>query len=110
MSMAETARLLPWSTLDGNPCFLRGDGTGYLSRVADSIESVQLGMAGELLGHAADMLADDKATPDQLRFALARMSESLRNRGRRLVRFVVTISSNGNQGLLPNVRHARDDQ
>ncbi|WDO07537.1 hypothetical protein ME763_18830 [Streptomyces murinus] len=79
MSTAETARLLPWSTLDGNPCFLRGDGTGYLSRVADSIESVQLGMAGELLGHAADMLADDKATPDQLRFALARMSESLRD-------------------------------
>lgn len=71
------ARLLPWAGSGGKPCFLVTDGTGYLSRVADNIESVQLGMAGELLGHAADMLADSRATPAQLRFLLARMSEAL---------------------------------
>lgn len=79
MSTTQTARLLPWSTPDGKPCFLHGDGSGYLSRVADNIESVQLGMAVELLDHAADMLTDHKATSDQLRFVLARMSEALRD-------------------------------
>ena len=69
------ARLLPWAGLEGKPCFLHSDGTGYVSRVADNIESVQLGMAGELLDHAAELLADQKATSDQLRFLLARMNE-----------------------------------
>ncbi|MEV6795355.1 hypothetical protein AB0M87_25955 [Streptomyces sp. NPDC051320] len=63
--------------MEGKPAYLVGDGTGYLSRVADNIESVQLGMASDLLGHAADMLADRTATPHQLRFVLARMTESL---------------------------------
>lgn len=71
------ARLLPWAGPEGKPCLLHSDGTGYLSRVADNIEAVQLGMAGELLDHATELLADRKATSDQLRFVLARMSESL---------------------------------
>lgn len=75
----ETARLLPWSGPEGKPCYLIGDGTGYLSRVADNIECVQLGMAGELLDHAADMLGDEKATSAQLRFLAARMAEALRD-------------------------------
>ena len=37
---AETARLLPWSGPEGKPCYLVSDGTGYVSRVADNIESV----------------------------------------------------------------------
>jgi hypothetical protein len=72
-------RLLPWTGPEGKPCYLVGDGTGYLSRVADTVESVQLGMAGELLDHAADMLADRRATPVQLRFLAARMVEALRD-------------------------------
>ncbi|MFE9096265.1 hypothetical protein [Streptomyces sp. NPDC007264] len=71
------ARLLPWAGPDGKRCYLVTDGTGYLSRLADDIESVQLGMAAELLGHAADMLADHRATCAQLRYLLARMSEAL---------------------------------
>ncbi|MEU6916083.1 hypothetical protein [Streptomyces olindensis] len=73
---AET-RLLPWAGTGGKPCYLVTDGTGHVSRVADTVESVQLGMAGGLLDHAADMLADPGATPAQLRFLLARMSEAL---------------------------------
>ncbi|WP_419248355.1 hypothetical protein [Streptomyces virginiae] len=73
------ARLLPWTGTDDKPCYLIGDGTGYLSRVADNIESVQLGMAAELLDHAADMLADGKVTTPQLRYLAARMAESLRD-------------------------------
>jgi hypothetical protein len=45
--------------------------------VADTIEGVQLGMASDLLDHAADMPADSRATAAQLRFLLARMSEAL---------------------------------
>jgi hypothetical protein len=78
-SWTDTARLLPWSGPEGKPCYLVGDGTGYLSRVADNIESVQLGMSAELLDHAADMLADHKATSAQLRFLAARMAEALRD-------------------------------
>lgn len=76
-SPTQRTRLLPWATPDGKPCFLSGDGTGYLSRLADGVESMQIGMADELLAHATDMLADHRATPDQLRFLLSRMSEAL---------------------------------
>ncbi|MBP5863562.1 hypothetical protein QBA57_25930 [Streptomyces scabiei] len=86
-------RLLPWSNPDGNPCYLVAEAsrTGPLSRVADNVEAVQLGMAGDLLGHAADLLDDAKATAPQLRFLAARLTESLhdvhriaRSRGARL--------------------------
>lgn len=77
--MTHTARLLPWSTPDGKPCYLSSDGSGYVARVADNIESVQLGMAGDLLDHVAELLNDGKATADQLRFALACMSQALRD-------------------------------
>ncbi|MFG2503339.1 hypothetical protein ACGFSB_34665 [Streptomyces sp. NPDC048441] len=76
--MTNQTRLLPWSTLEGNPCVLVGPGTGFMSRMADNIESVQLGMAGDLLGHAADTITDPKATPEELRFVAARLTESLR--------------------------------
>ncbi|MFG2132275.1 hypothetical protein ACGFNV_31300 [Streptomyces sp. NPDC048751] len=72
-------RLLPWASPEGKPCYLVGDGTGRLSRLADTVEAVQLGMAGELLAHAADMLADRKVTSAQLRFLAARMAEALRD-------------------------------
>ncbi|MEU0136998.1 hypothetical protein ABZ172_23675 [Streptomyces sp. NPDC006296] len=74
-----TARLLPWAGPEGKPCYVLGDGTGHVSRVADTIESIQLGMAAELLGHAADMLDDRPVTVVQLRYAVARMAESLRD-------------------------------
>ncbi|MFF1902263.1 hypothetical protein [Kitasatospora sp. NPDC058218] len=40
---------------------------------------MQLGMAAELLGHAAEMLVDRRATAVQLRFLAARLAESLRD-------------------------------
>lgn len=92
-STANRPRLLPWSTLDGNPCYLVTDdtGTGRLSRLADDIETVQLGMADDLLGHAVDLLGDTKVTAPQLRYLAARLTEALhdvhriaRSRGARL--------------------------
>ncbi|GGZ22667.1 hypothetical protein GCM10010387_14850 [Streptomyces inusitatus] len=73
------ARLLPWSSPEGKPCYLDGDGTGYISRVADTIENVQLGMAGDLLVHADDLLAEGGVAPDRLRLTLEQLTEALRN-------------------------------
>jgi hypothetical protein len=73
-----TFRLLPWTGSEGKPCYVLGDGTGYVSRMADGIESVQLGMAGDLLGHAAELLADQKVTGAEIHFLASRLSESLR--------------------------------
>ncbi|MEZ7003491.1 hypothetical protein [Streptomyces sp. AD55] len=72
-------RLLPWSSLDGNPCHLVTDdtGTGRLSRLADDVEAVQLGMADDLLGHAVDLLGDGKSTAPQLRYLAACLVEAL---------------------------------
>lgn len=71
------ARLLPWVSPEGKPCYLLTDGSGRLSRAADAIESVQLGMACTLLDHAAAMLGDQRVTTGELRFLLIRMSEAL---------------------------------
>ncbi|MFJ4337408.1 hypothetical protein [Streptomyces sp. NPDC088915] len=94
----QAARLLPWTGDEGKPCYLLGDGEGYVSRVADNIESVQLGMAADLLGHVEDLLSDRSATPEQLRYVVARLSESLRevhrvarSRGARLVGEAVRV-------------------
>jgi hypothetical protein len=90
---ATQPRFLPWSNLNGNPCYLLTDdtGTGRLSRLADEIEAVQLGMVDDLLGHAVDLLSDNKATGPQLRYLAACLAEALhdvhriaRSRGARL--------------------------
>ncbi|WNI31836.1 hypothetical protein [Streptomyces sp. ITFR-6] len=74
---APAMRLLPWTGEGGKPCYVLGDGTGYVSRTADNVECVQLGMADELLGHAADLLADGEVTGPQIRFLAGRLTESL---------------------------------
>jgi hypothetical protein len=86
-------RLLPWTGPEGKPCYLYGDGAGYVSRLADQIESVQLGMADGLLDHADELLAERRLTGEELRYLARRLSESLRDvkrvaesRGARLAR------------------------
>ncbi|MFF1412817.1 hypothetical protein ACFVX6_24100 [Streptomyces sp. NPDC058289] len=73
-------RLLPWSGPDGKPCFLSADGNaGCLSRLADNTEAVQLGLASELLDHALEVLADEKADSDELRLLAADLTGTLRD-------------------------------
>ncbi|MFD3917543.1 hypothetical protein [Streptomyces sp. NPDC058595] len=88
-----TTRLLPWSGSEGQSAYLVTDetGDGYLSRLADNVESVQLGMGSELIGHAQALLSDPKADAGELRFLSARLTEALgdalrvaRSRGARL--------------------------
>ncbi|CAL9589390.1 hypothetical protein SUDANB1_05192 [Streptomyces sp. enrichment culture] len=90
---AVAGRLLPWTGDDGRRCHLVGDGTGYVSRLADEIEDVQTDMADRLLGHAAELLAERRATGAELHYLALRLSESLRDvirvaesRGERLAR------------------------
>ncbi|WP_335936736.1 hypothetical protein [Streptomyces sp. PTD5-9] len=75
----DVVRLLPWGRLDGRPCYVIGDGAGYVSRMADGVESIQLGMADDLLGHADDLLADRRVTGHELHYLASRLTESLRD-------------------------------
>ena len=75
--MTGQGRLLPWATSDGNPCYVVGDGTGYVSRMADETEGIQLDMADDLLAHAAVLLAERRATGEELRYLAACLRESL---------------------------------
>ena len=86
-------RLLPWNGTAGQPCYLvtDEDGKGYLSRLADEMEAVQLRMGAELLDHARALLGNPKAEAGELRFLSNRLVEALQDalrvadsRGRRL--------------------------
>ncbi len=88
-----SARLLPWVGDEGKPCYVVGEGTGRVSRLADGVESIQLGMAGDLLEHAAALLKERGATTGELRYLANRLTESLtdvkrvaESRGARLAR------------------------
>ncbi|MGW5232090.1 hypothetical protein ACWEQU_07295 [Streptomyces nodosus] len=80
MTTSNELRLLPWTGPDGKPCFLSTDDSdGYMSRLADNIESAQLGMATELLDQAPDMLADAGTQPDDLRLLAKNLTGALRD-------------------------------
>ncbi|MGX5209968.1 hypothetical protein ACWKT3_14895 [Streptomyces violaceus] len=76
---ASAGRLLPWTGTDGRPCYLVGDGTGYVLRLADEIEDVQLGMADDLLGHADELLAERRVTSAEVHYLALRLTECLRD-------------------------------
>ncbi|WP_167502682.1 hypothetical protein [Streptomyces malaysiensis] len=91
--MSAQPRLLPWPGPAGKPCYLVSDtdGAGYLSRLADEMEAVQLQMGTELIGHARLLLRDRRADARELRYLSNRLIEALQDalriaesRGRRL--------------------------
>ncbi|MFF2504935.1 hypothetical protein ACFVTY_16380 [Streptomyces sp. NPDC058067] len=74
MTAPNELRLLPWSGPEGKPCYLNTDDKlGYMSRLADNIEAVQLGTAAELLEQASETLGDQDAGAEDLR----RLAEEL---------------------------------
>ncbi|MGA5898088.1 hypothetical protein [Streptomyces venetus] len=79
MTAPNELRLLPWSGPEGKPCYLSTDGGGYMSRLADNIEAVQLGTATELLEEASDTLVDQEAGPEDLRRLARELTEALRD-------------------------------
>ncbi|WP_326694575.1 hypothetical protein [Streptomyces sp. NBC_01766] len=62
ISHTHVPRLLPWTGPAGKPAYLLDGGAGRISRIADTIERDQLGMADDLLDDAAEALADRTAT------------------------------------------------
>ncbi|MFE5075279.1 hypothetical protein [Streptomyces halstedii] len=72
--------LLPWSGPDGKPCYLSTDDSGgYVSRLADNIEAVQLGMAADLVEQVSAVLGDRGADSEDLRCMLAELTGALRD-------------------------------
>ncbi|MFH8805091.1 hypothetical protein ACH4F6_37025 [Streptomyces sp. NPDC017936] len=80
MTAPNELRLLPWSGPEGKPCYLSTDDRGgYMSRLADNIEAVQLGTAAELLDQASETLDDKNAAPEDLRRLAQELTEALRD-------------------------------
>jgi hypothetical protein len=80
MTASNELRLLPWSGLEGKPCYLSTDDNGgYMSRLADNIEAVQLGTAAELLEDASDTLVDQEAGAEDLRRLTKELTGALRD-------------------------------
>ncbi|MFI8501209.1 hypothetical protein ACIGFK_22340 [Streptomyces sp. NPDC085524] len=96
-------RLLPWSGPDGKPCFLSADdNASYLSRLADNAEGAQLGLSAELLDHAAEVLADEEADPDELRLLAADLAGALRD--------VVRVATSRGHRLAISARYTREGE
>ncbi|MFE3655939.1 hypothetical protein [Streptomyces sp. NPDC059165] len=81
MTAHNELRLLPWSGPEGKPCFLStDDSSGYLSRLADSTEAVQLGLGTELLEHALEVLAhEESGAEEELRLLAQDLAAALRD-------------------------------
>ncbi|WP_329133260.1 hypothetical protein OG552_15420 [Streptomyces sp. NBC_01476] len=86
-------RLLPWTGEDGKPSYYpdTGQADSFISRLADNLESVQMGMAEDLLNDITEILAADALSETVLLNVIAALSSSLRDvirvaesRGRRL--------------------------
>ncbi|WP_329532120.1 hypothetical protein OG568_16430 [Streptomyces sp. NBC_01450] len=72
------ARLLPWTGSLGQRCYLIEDGIGdgTLSRIADRVETVQLGLAEQLHEQAWEVLAVP-AAPDAVRRLAEQLAQAL---------------------------------
>ncbi|MFI1305816.1 hypothetical protein [Streptomyces sioyaensis] len=86
------ARLLPWTSLDGKPCFLVSDGTGYVARVADAVEEEQLASAVDLIDEARRVFAGRGWTSGELQLLAVELTDALvevhrvaKSRGTRLL-------------------------
>ncbi|MEU8914842.1 hypothetical protein [Streptomyces nigrescens] len=71
------ARLLPWSSPEGKPCFVLSDGNGYVSRLADEIEAAHLGLAAERIEEARRVLDGRRWTSGELHLLAVELTEAL---------------------------------
>ncbi|WP_405703179.1 MULTISPECIES: hypothetical protein [unclassified Streptomyces] len=80
MTLSNELRLLPWSGPDDKPCYLSTDNAkGYLSRLADNTEEIQLVLGAELLDHAVEVLADMNSDPEELRLLATDLTSALQD-------------------------------
>ncbi|MBW5254173.1 hypothetical protein JGS39_35300 [Streptomyces sp. P01-B04] len=87
MTTLNELRLLPWAGPEGKPCYLStNDPDGYMSRLADNIEAIQLNTAAHLLEAASETFADQGADP----IALRRLGHDLAGALRDVLRVAVS--------------------
>ncbi|MCX4787680.1 hypothetical protein OG369_16245 [Streptomyces sp. NBC_01221] len=106
MTHHDELRLLPWVSPEGRPCFLSADdSSGYLSRLADNTEAVQLGMGADLLKSASEVLSDSASTTSDLMALAGALTSALRDvlrvaesRGHRLSPVAGAVHSNDEDG------------
>ncbi|MEU9676289.1 hypothetical protein AB0D92_22550 [Streptomyces parvus] len=80
MTTPNELRLLPWSGPGDKPCYLSTDDpAGYMSRLADSIEAIQLGSASDLLEEASEALDDRGTSLDEMRHLITELTGALRD-------------------------------
>ncbi|MFD6026402.1 hypothetical protein [Streptomyces griseoluteus] len=80
MTVPSELRLLPWVGPEGKPCYLSTDDRGgYLSRLADNVEAVQLRFSAGLLEQALDTLDDSDAEPDEIHSLARELTGALRD-------------------------------
>ncbi|MEU1467199.1 hypothetical protein ABZ434_03075 [Streptomyces sp. NPDC005761] len=80
MTTPNELRLLPWSGPGDKPCYLSTDNPdGYMSRLADGIEAVQLGTASQLLDEASEALDNQDASLDEMRCLVRELTGALRD-------------------------------
>lgn len=80
MTTPNELRLLPWSGPGDKPCYLSTDDSdGYMSRLADSIEAIQLGTANELLQEASETLDNKDTSLDEMRCLVTELTGALRD-------------------------------
>ncbi|MDT3398132.1 hypothetical protein RKE29_16030 [Streptomyces sp. B1866] len=88
------SRLLPWSGPEGEARFLVASssaGARGIGRAADEMEALQMQMGAQWCGYARAVLADPRATREEVRYVTERLVGALRDvlrvadsRGRRL--------------------------
>ncbi|MFG3404430.1 hypothetical protein [Streptomyces sp. NPDC048142] len=77
-SKGRALRLLPWTNDFGAPCWLSTTNPdSRVSRMADELEAAMIASAEEVLSEARELLADSVVGEQELRFAGARLAESL---------------------------------
>ncbi|MGW3644951.1 ATP-binding protein [Streptomyces sp. NPDC000878] len=78
-AVKQAVRLLPWTGSEGQPCLLISDGDGPVSRIADRVEAVQLGLADRLLGRAQELIAAPELSISELGSLVAQLTDALRD-------------------------------
>lgn len=80
MTTPNELRLLPWSGPGDKPCYLSTDDPdGYMSRLADNIEAVQLGTASALLEEASEALDNQGMSLVDMRCLVKELTGALRD-------------------------------
>ncbi|MFB7654895.1 MULTISPECIES: ATP-binding protein [unclassified Streptomyces] len=73
----ERVRLLPWTGVHGRSALLLTDGNGPVSRLADRMEAVQLGLGERLLGRARELLTATRPRTGELRLLTDQLANAL---------------------------------